>query len=86
MHQWPCTTIPSSASCHLTYKPKLKGGCELTPHHHAKCLQIVLVFFFVWGVAGMLQAVRMGCHAKAVDLCMTRRPYGVAHGPPLINK
>lgn len=31
-------------------------------------------------------AVRTGRRAGAVDLCTTRRPYGVAHGPPLINK
>lgn len=71
LHPFIC--LPSS------HKPKQKRGRELKPHHHAKCLQIV---FFSWG----LLAVRMGCHAKAVDLCMTCRPYGVAHGPPLINK
>lgn len=38
------------------------------------------------GLAGSQRAVGMVGQAKAVDLRVTRRPYGVAHGPPLINK
>lgn len=62
----------------------MKKGLDLALHCHAKCLQIVLVPLV--GDVGRMSAVRMGCCTISVDLCMTHHPYGVAHGPPLINK
>lgn len=83
-HQWPLCHIPSCVPPPIICHTSLFLRAEQRGLHLITMLSVYKLFCSSLLVGGLLAVGAAG--AEAVDPCMTRRPYGVAHGPPLINK
>lgn len=70
---------PSSLHLHpVITQPRLEGGREPAPHHHAKCLQIVLVLFW-WGLPGGSGRFRTGPSLLRLLISAWRAALAVLH-------